>query len=37
MVDRETREREALDVGVQAVIYGLPLVMMDLTKKRPRT
>ncbi len=34
MVDRETREREALDVGVQAVIYGLPLVMMDLTKKR---
>jgi hypothetical protein len=23
-----------MDAGVQAVIYGLPLVMMDLTRKR---
>jgi hypothetical protein len=28
------RETEAMETGVQAVIYGLPLVMMDLTMKR---
>jgi hypothetical protein len=28
------QEREAMELGVQAVIYGLPLVMMDLTMKR---
>ena len=28
------REREAMETVVQAVIYGLPLVMMDLTMKR---
>jgi len=27
-------EREAMKAGVEAVIYGLPLVMMDLTMKR---
>jgi hypothetical protein len=29
-----TNEREAMRAGVEAVIYGLPLVMMDLTMKR---
>ena len=28
-----TTEQKALEAGVQAVIYGLPLVMMDLTKE----
>jgi hypothetical protein len=28
-----TTEQEALEAGVQAVVYGLPLVMMDLTKR----
>ena len=28
------QEADALDVGVKAVIYGLPLVMMDLTMRR---
>src|SRR6202000_438156 len=28
------QEAEALEAGVQAVIYGLPLVMMDLTMRR---
>jgi hypothetical protein len=27
-------KKEAMEPGVQAVIYGLPLVMMDLTMKR---
>ena len=29
-----TRESHVMDTAVQAVIYGLPLVMMDLTMKR---
>ena len=28
-----TTEQKALEAGVQAVVYGLPLVMMDLTKQ----
>jgi hypothetical protein len=28
------QEKEAMEPGVQAVIYGLPLVVMDLTMKR---
>ena len=28
-----TTEQKALAAGVQAVVYGLPLVMMDLTKQ----
>ena len=28
------QEQEALDAGVQAVIYGLPLVLMDLTMQK---
>jgi hypothetical protein len=28
------KEKEAMEVGVQAVIYGIPLVMMDLTMRR---
>lgn len=28
------KEKQAFDAGVQAVIYGLPLVMMDTTRKK---
>ncbi|MGJ0507127.1 MAG: DUF1254 domain-containing protein [Methylocystis sp.] len=30
----EARETEALKSGVEAVVYGLPLVMMDLTRSK---
>jgi hypothetical protein len=33
-MDEANRVKEAVQVGVQAVIYGLPLVMMDLTRNR---
>jgi len=28
------REKEGLEAGVQAVVYGLPLVIMDITMKK---
>jgi hypothetical protein len=28
------KEKEALEAGVEAVVYGLPLVIMDLTKQK---
>jgi hypothetical protein len=28
------REKEALEAGVRAVVYGLPLVIMDITLKK---
>jgi hypothetical protein len=34
MMDDATKEKQAAEIGVQAVIYGLPLVMMGLTSKR---
>ncbi len=32
--DAAVKGKKALETGVEAVIYGLPLVMMDLTSKR---
>jgi hypothetical protein len=32
--DTAVKGREAMNIGVEAVIYGLPIVMMDLTMKR---
>src|ERR1700682_2133477 len=29
----EAREEEATKIGVEAVVYGLPLIMVDLTKR----
>lgn len=29
-----SREREGLEAGVRAVVYGLPLVIMDITMQR---
>ena len=29
-----TREKRAFEAGVDAVIYGLPLVMMDITRAK---
>jgi hypothetical protein len=33
LADAEAKEKAALEAGVQAVVYGLPLVIMDLTKR----
>lgn len=32
--DAEAKEKEALKAGVEAVVYGLPLVIMDITKDK---
>jgi hypothetical protein len=32
--DAAARERQALEAGVEAVVYGLPLVIMDLTRAK---
>jgi hypothetical protein len=32
--ENEAKEKEALKAGVEAVVYGLPLVLMDVTKDK---
>src|SRR5262245_2596465 len=31
--EADAKEKEALKAGVEAVVYGLPLVIMDITKE----
>jgi hypothetical protein len=32
--DAQAREKQALEAGVEAVVYGLPLVIMDITRAK---